>query len=243
MGMLGNGALAMWWDIDDDDIAEFERWHSNEHIPERVSLPGFLRGGRWRSENGAGSYFVLYETRDVSTLRSAPYMQRLNDPTPWSTQMFPRFRNMVRSICAVRASFGRGVGRAIATARITPEEVRETELCTWLVDVQFPALASRLGIVGAHVLQNQPLPATSRTREETLRGGDSAANWVILVEGDNATAIRTLIATELSEHSLTARGAKPAALIGQYDLAFLLSSADVQNIQRVRTEPRSEAPC
>src|SRR5207253_550802 len=99
--------------IDDDDVIEFERWHSKEHMPERVSIPGFLRGSRWRSATGAGSYFVLYETHDASTLRSAPYMERLNDPTPWSTRMFPRFRNMVRSICTVRASVGRGVGRAI----------------------------------------------------------------------------------------------------------------------------------
>src|SRR5262249_45432217 len=155
-------------------------------------------------------------TNDVSTLRSEPYMRRLNDPTPWSTRMFPRFRNMVRSICAVRASFGRGVGRAIATARITPEEGRDAEVCTWLVDGKLPALASRPGIVGAHLLQNQPLPASSQTREQALRGADATADWVIVAEGDDAGAIRKLIATELSEHSLIA-GAKPGAVIAQYN--------------------------
>ena len=47
--MLGKAAVAMWWDIAPDMKAEFEDWHTHEHMPERLAIPGFLRGMRWIS--------------------------------------------------------------------------------------------------------------------------------------------------------------------------------------------------
>ena len=42
MSLLGTGVLAIWNGIDPDAEREFVRWHVEEHIPERVGLPGFL---------------------------------------------------------------------------------------------------------------------------------------------------------------------------------------------------------
>lgn len=47
--MLGSAAVAMWWDIAPEMRAEWEDWHSHEHMPERLGIPGFLRGSRWVS--------------------------------------------------------------------------------------------------------------------------------------------------------------------------------------------------
>ena len=46
MALLGKGALANWHDVPDDAHADFNAWHTHEHIPERVGVPGFLRGRR-----------------------------------------------------------------------------------------------------------------------------------------------------------------------------------------------------
>ena len=59
--MLGKAAVAMWWDVAPEMRAEWEDWHSSEHMPERLAIPGFLRGTRWIAESGEPSYFVLYE--------------------------------------------------------------------------------------------------------------------------------------------------------------------------------------
>jgi hypothetical protein len=112
--MLGRAAIAMWWDIAPEWQAEFEDWHSHEHMPERLGIPGFLRGTRWIARSGVASYFVLYEAAKLSTITAGAYLERLNHPTPWSQQMMPQHRNMVRSLCRVRASFGGGLARAIA---------------------------------------------------------------------------------------------------------------------------------
>jgi hypothetical protein len=69
MAMLGKAALAMWWDMAPAMRAEFEDWHSHEHFPERLSLPGFLRASRWAGV-GTDSFFVMYELQAHETLSS-----------------------------------------------------------------------------------------------------------------------------------------------------------------------------
>lgn len=64
MSLPGRGALAMWWDIHPAIRAEFEDWHTHEHFPERLALPGFLRGSRWADADGGAGFFVLYEVAE-----------------------------------------------------------------------------------------------------------------------------------------------------------------------------------
>ena len=94
--MLGKAAVTIWCDVAPEVRGEFDHWHAHEHMPERLSIPGFLRGSRWVGESG---YFILYEVQDEGVLTSTPYLERLNNPTPWSRQMMPHHRNMVRGLC------------------------------------------------------------------------------------------------------------------------------------------------
>ena len=97
MPLLGRAAVAMWWDMAPAMRTEFEDWHSHEHFPERMGIPGFLRGSRWASAAGGEGFFVMYELDAYETLTSPHYLTRLNNPTPWSTKMMPHHRNMLRS--------------------------------------------------------------------------------------------------------------------------------------------------
>lgn len=38
MALLGQAALAMWWDMAPDMGAEFQRWPSQEHFRERLAI-------------------------------------------------------------------------------------------------------------------------------------------------------------------------------------------------------------
>ena len=117
MTLLGSAAVAMWWDIAPAMKAEFEDWHSHEHFPERMSIPGFRRGSRWADAKGGEGFFVLYELDQYEVLASPAYLARLNDPTPWSTRMMPHHRNMVRSLCRISDSYGGGIGQHMLTLR------------------------------------------------------------------------------------------------------------------------------
>ena len=101
MALRGAAALAMWWNVADDVRAEWDDWHSHEHFPERLALPGFLRATRWRDAGGGEGVFMMYELADHDVLASPAYVARLNAPTPWSTRMMPQHRDMVRAQCHV----------------------------------------------------------------------------------------------------------------------------------------------
>jgi hypothetical protein len=215
--MQGRAAVAMWWDVAPEMRGEWEDWHTHEHMPERLGIPGFLRGSRWIAASGELSYFGLYETARLATTTSGPYLERLNDPTPWSRQMMPHHHNMVRSLCRVRASFGGGLGQAVATIRFSPPRRLGRTLVKRLVDEALPALPARRGLSGAALLQSAPAELTPQTAEQRIRGGDAHADWVAVIGGYDVEAVRSA-AGEL---------ALPGAITGVYRLAYSLTPRDL----------------
>ena len=205
--MLGQAAVAMWWDVAPEMRAEWEDWHSREHMPERLALPGFLRGTRWVAESGASSYFVLYETASLATITSGPYLTRLNDPTPWSRKMMPQHRNMVRSLCAVRMGWGGGLPQVLATVRFSPRAGA------------LPKLPQRKGLTGAHLLESQPMAGAPQTAEQKIRGGDDSADWVLLVGGYDVEAVNAA-AREAPE-------TRPGRVAGLYRPSYSLSPGEI----------------
>jgi len=188
--MLGKAAVTIWCEVAPEVRGEFDHWHAHEHMPERLSIPGFLRGSRWVGEAG---YFILYEVQDEGVLTGAAYLERLNNPTPWSRQMMPHHRNMVRGLCRVEASSSRALGQALLTARFSGERT---------LDV------SGKGIVATHLLRNIA-QAVPQTAEQKLRGGDAAPDRVALITGYDAAAVAAV--------------APAGATSGLYRLAYVLS--------------------
>jgi len=227
VSLLGKAAVAMWWDMAPAHRVEFEDWHSHEHFPERMSIPGFLRGSRWASSTGTDGFFVMYELDVYETLTSPHYLARLNDPTPWSTKMMPRHRNMVRSQCRVVATFGGGIGGSIATTRVSPRPGEADALRAWLTDA-LSDLSHVPGITGCHLLQTHT-PEADATQEQKIRGGaDAIADWIVLVNGYDAQMLAEIMATQLGITSLTAAGTEPAPLTSAYHLAYTLTPRDLR---------------
>ena len=222
--MLGRAAVAMWWDVPPEVRAQWEDWHSHEHMPERLAIPGFLRGTRWVAHSGEPSYFVLYETRDLKTMTSGAYLDRLDNPTPWSRKMMPHHRNMVRSLCRVRASFGGGVAHALATIRFSPAPGGGSVL-EWLAAQVMPSLPQRKGLTSTSLLESHSAAAVPQTAEERIRGGDGRADCVLLVSGYDVGAVKALVAGELS--GLEAHGAAPGSIVGFYSCAYSMTSRDL----------------
>jgi hypothetical protein len=204
--MLGRAAIVIWFDSPPGASDELEDWHSHEHMPERLGIPGFLRGTRWRAASGEPSFFVLYEAARLAVTTSAPYLERLNDPTPWSRRMMPHHLRMVRSLCRVRASSGAGVAQAMATVRFSRGKISREALSE---------LPRRKGLTGAHLLYSQPAPAAP-TEEQKIRGPDASAERVLLVGGYDLQAVERA-ASELAPRR---------AILGLYRLAYCLTARD-----------------
>jgi hypothetical protein len=235
MALLGDAAVAMWADFVPEIVPEFEDWHTHEHMPERLGIPGFLRGTRWSGGGAGASHFILYELESLEVFSSQAYLERLNQPTPWSRKLTPHHRNMVRTPCQVAGSAGAGVGAALLTIRFSPRPGEADRLRDWLVGAVLPELARRPGLASANLLVAQPQVMPPQTEEQRLRGGDAVADWVLLVGGYDAAAIALLPDHDLGAAVLRDCGAAPGAVAGVYRLDFALTSVDLGAPDRRRT--------
>lgn len=226
MALLGKAAVAMWWDMAPTHREEFEDWHSHEHFPERMGIPGFHRGARWADADGGEGFFVLYELEDYAVLTSPGYRERLNRPTPWSRKLMPHHRNMVRSQCHVLESLGAGIGASAVTMRLSPKAGCEAALQAHLRQLFQSAILAR-GVTGGHLLQTQT-PDAAKTEEQKIRGSDGEADWIVLLCGYDAGALRSLAQDALRPSGLAAAGAAPTIVAGNYQLRATLTAAEVQ---------------
>jgi len=225
MSLLGSAALAMWWNVSGHMMSEFEDWHTHEHFPERLGIPGFRRASRWRGAGGAGGFFVMYELADYGVLSSSGYLERLNAPSAWSTKMMPHHRNMVRSQCQVLESRGSGVAGHALTVRLSPAERSEARLRDALRS-NIERLVTRPGIAGAHLLLHQR-PAIAATTEQKMRGGDREADWVFVVTGYDDAALQSVAETQAGADALAAAGAAHGAIAELHVLRCSATPADV----------------
>ena len=225
MALLGRAAVAMWWDMSPDQLSEFEDWHSHEHFPERLSIPGFLRGSRWAGSEDTRTFFVMYELATYETLTSSHYLARLNSPTPWSTRMMPHHRNMIRSQCQIIDSHGGGMARSMMTVRFSPKEDGAETLQRFLKG-RLSELPNRRGVTGAHLLQTKT-PDAKPTEEQKIRGGDAVADWILLLSGYNADEVLEVGKSQLGSRLLIEAGAMPSASYAMFDLAYTSTPNDL----------------
>ncbi len=226
MPLLGKAAVAMWWNVSPEQRAEFGDWHSHEHFPERMSIPGFRRGSRWTSMRDAEGFFVLYELERYETLTSKGYLDRLNAPTPWSTKMMPHHLNMVRSQCRIFASFGGGVASSLVTIRLSPMDGKEAGMKTALA-AALRDLASKPGLTGAHLLMTDTPGTSALTTEQQIRGSDAAADWIILLSGYDPEVVQNVVADRFASPALNLLGAQENSIMGRYKFALAMTPLDL----------------
>jgi hypothetical protein len=71
---------------------EFNAWYDEEHLAERLAIPGFRSAQRWVADlpAGSGKYLATYELDSLAVLSSAAYLRRFENPTPWSKRCLGR---------------------------------------------------------------------------------------------------------------------------------------------------------
>ncbi|MDX1375015.1 MAG: hypothetical protein R3357_05590 [Burkholderiales bacterium] len=179
--------MLLTFDIDVASIAEHDHWHTYEHLPERLSIPGFLRGTRWVIVEGQPRYMVLYEVESLATLTSAHYLARLNAPTPWTAKMMTHYRAMTRGFCSVVRSTGLGLGQFALLVRYKPVPGTDAGVAAWLSDEVLPDLPSRPGLGSAHLLHTAATP--TMTTEQRIRGVDKTVDSALIMTAHDDVAL------------------------------------------------------
>jgi hypothetical protein len=176
--------VVIWNDIKEDMRDEFVQWHSIEHLPERVSIPGFISGQRWHGEDASPQYLTTYVTQNTGVLTSDAYIQRLNDPTPWTLKTVAAFRHTCRAAGEVIWEYGskKGYGGHILAIRIT-----ELEDLTILTE-HLNSLANSpeqcfTELLRARLVLTTPTASQLPTAERAVRTGDqNEPHMVLLLE-------------------------------------------------------------
>ncbi|MDE2397325.1 MAG: hypothetical protein KGL43_12305 [Burkholderiales bacterium] len=210
--LAGEGAVAIWNDIAEAGRAEFYAWHLHEHMPERVGIPGFVRGRRYRAADAVTQpeFFTLYETSSFQVMQGSDYLARLNAPTDWTRAATAHFQSTTRSLTRVVASHGVGSGGALLSLRFNIADDAVHELVPRIASA-LEAAARLPRVTGAHLLGadagvSGQSTAESKDRKDLLQ----PARWVLLIEACDAEAFGPALA--LLRESADLR----EALVGRY---------------------------
>ena len=228
--MIAPAALVLLFDIAADAAAEHDDWHTHEHMPERLGIPGFRRGTRWVARDAADAvahYCVVYEVASLAVLDSAAYRARLDRPTPWTSAMMRHYRGMRRALCTLQASSGCGTGSSLAAITFAPAAAGDDRVERWLSDDILPRLPKRPGLAGARLFRNAL--AATMTTEQSIRGRDATVHSALLVTGYDAGVVEALAADELSGARFAAHGADPSAIASRvYRQAYALAAGEIR---------------
>jgi hypothetical protein len=86
----GTGLLMVWCDVPADKEPEFNRWYNEEHVAERMGVPGFLNAARYEAVKGGPKHLAVYELESVAVLDSPAYKKVQANPTPWTQRLGPQ---------------------------------------------------------------------------------------------------------------------------------------------------------
>jgi len=96
-----HGLLLTMTEVLPEHEEEFNAWYDDEHLAERLAIPGFVRAQRWTAggrcdlaiapERRVGRYLATYELERPEVLDTPEYLRHVGDGfTPWSKRSLGR---------------------------------------------------------------------------------------------------------------------------------------------------------
>ncbi len=137
---------------------EFNAWYDEEHLAERLAIPGFRSATRWVADvpPGAGKYLATYELDSLKVLSSTAYLKRFQNQTPWSRRCLGKTVVFKRWACeqvepgaadphpgARALLLNDEIGNALQVRRFVAEDGERITLC----ELATPDISSGKGIV------------------------------------------------------------------------------------------------
>lgn len=93
------GLLLVMMDVDPSVEEEFNRWYEEEHLAERMAIPGFLNARRFTALEGGPKYLALYDLESPDVLQSPPYRDIAGPKkSEWTKRMEAQFKNFRRNV-------------------------------------------------------------------------------------------------------------------------------------------------
>lgn len=215
----GHGFMGFWSDIDPSYHLSYQEWHNCEHMPERVSIPGFLEGRRYRTTGGGTTYFMCYVTRSPDVLGSPAYLAALNRPTQWTQEALTRFRNPTRMLYARLVTIGRAQPYRPYIALLRFDTGLSSDDLAAVLEASLP-----VGFVGSLFAAEVEASGIMTAERRIYSGGPGKQQFLIAIEGPEREATRACLAALEDRLGRDLRDAAPGlywleARIREEDLA------------------------
>jgi len=178
------GLLAFWADFNDEHIAEIQNWHNCEHMIERVSIPGFIVGRRYRGIDAAPTFLFTYETTDTAVLKSAPYLHALNNSTPWTQKALSYYKNNMRNIYSRVSSGGKCAPTEapyVYVVRFNLSAEIENDTVAWIKNIYLPEIARLPQAYRCQFYQIDEKISSIMTGERMIYGGGPGQQKYLLL--------------------------------------------------------------
>ena len=97
---IGGTILVVMMDVDPEHEDEFNEWYNDEHLPERLEIPGYVSARRFKLEEGEGvlRYLCIWELEDGSPLQSEQYKAQRARPSQLRDKANAHIRQRMRGL-------------------------------------------------------------------------------------------------------------------------------------------------
>ena len=197
MALLGKGALLNWGGVLPKHDLDYNLWHSLEHMPERMSVKGFLRAFRCvglKGTNDNDKYFMMYDVKSKDILSSKQYLNRLNNPTDWTSKILSKYVYPSRAICEVikTKSLTNGLSGFFVTIRYLSQNNNIKNFYNISDEIM-----SQNGIFSIHCFHSDREISLIKTKEKVIRGfqgnEDEIIDYAVVIECLNINKVKKFL--------------------------------------------------
>ena len=197
MALLGKGALLNWGGVLPKHDLDYNLWHSLEHMPERMSVKGFLRAFRCvglKGTNDNDKYFMMYDVKSKGILSSKQYLNRLNNPTDWTSKILSKYVYPSRAICEVikTKSLTHGLSGFFVTIRYLSQNNDIKNFYNISDEIM-----CQNGIFSIHCFQSDREISLLKTKEKVIRSyqgnEDEIIDYAVVIECLNINKVKNFL--------------------------------------------------
>jgi len=150
---MAKGLLLAAFDFSTAHEDEFHDWYDNEHVPERLRVPGFLNAQRWIDAENPKIHVATYDLDNPGVLATPPYRAVIGDnQSVWTRRVTGMCRRIMRfegEQLLPGDLTGTPNAGALLVASMNIDPAVEPEFTEWYNTEHLPQLAAVPGVLTA----------------------------------------------------------------------------------------------
>jgi hypothetical protein len=155
MAKKGPAIFLVYADLADERYEEeFNAWYDTEHLPQLLTMPGFLDAARYVAVKGGPKYLAAYEVESAEAVQTPEFLNRR--VPPWDRRMSPRVigKNLTRIVGPQIFPDGvenpnRGMAPALQIGRMSVPASADAEWNAWYNDEYIPGYLKVPGVISS----------------------------------------------------------------------------------------------